>query len=60
MLVKFTCNRRARWAGASAVNTPVGSKQRLKHGYCNMPAKSGEAVADITAWFQTCMLSSAT
>ena len=38
MLVEFNCNRRARWSGATATNMSVGSKQRLKHGYCNMPA----------------------
>ena len=38
MLVEFNCNGRARWPGATATNMPVGSKQRLKHGYCNMPA----------------------
>ena len=38
MLVEFNCNRRAKWSGAAATNMPVGSKQRLKHGYCNMPA----------------------
>ena len=27
------------WSGATATNMlPVGSKQRLKHGYCNMLA----------------------
>ena len=38
MLVEFNCNRHARWSAATATNMPVGSKQRLKHGYCNMPA----------------------
>ena len=38
MLVEFNCNLRARWSGATATNMPVGSKQRLKHGYCNMTA----------------------
>ena len=38
MLVEFNCNRRARWSGATATNIPVGSKQRLKHGHCNMSA----------------------
>ena len=35
---RFNCNGRARWSGATATNMPVGSKHRLKHGYCNMPA----------------------
>ena len=38
MLVEFHCDGRARWPGATATNMPVGSKQRLIHGYCNMPA----------------------
>ena len=38
MLVEFNCNGRARWSVATATNMPVGSKQRLKHQYCNMPA----------------------
>ena len=37
-LVKFNCNRRFSWSGAAATNMPVGSKQHLKHGYCNMPS----------------------
>ena len=41
MLVKFNCNRCARWSSETATNMPVGSKQRLKHGYCNMPASLG-------------------
>ena len=38
MLVESYCNGRARWPSATATNMPVGSKQHLKHGYCNMPA----------------------
>ena len=38
MLVEFNCNRRVRWSDATATNMPLGSKQRSKHGYCNMPA----------------------
>ena len=39
MLVEFNnCSQRVRWSGATATNMPVGSKQHLKHGYCNMPA----------------------
>ena len=53
MLVKFNCNRRARWSGETATNMSVGSRQRLKHGYCNMSA-SLVKLLDITAWFQTC------
>ena len=38
MLVEFNCKGRAKLLGATATNMPVGSKQRLKHGYCNMSA----------------------
>ena len=38
MLVEFNCNQHTREPGATATNMPVGSKQRLKHGYYNMPA----------------------
>ena len=38
MLIEFNCNGRARWQGATATTMPVGSKQCLKHGNCNMPA----------------------
>ena len=62
MLVELNCNRRPRLSGATATNMPVGSKQRVKHGYCNMPASLVKLLQTYLLGFspvphnQTCIL----